>query len=198
MNKFKTLLEMSGSELEFNTVLANIQVAESEDDLAEVRDDIRSIEPAFRSVLWHHYGERADFVREVLGIEAEEEKMAGACRDHYTLKEVNFDNFMFGGVNLSREEEFDLNFTRDFNDMMVREMELNAVSDKHLLFLHTIKQLRVNAVKKKNYARFSFIIKWVFNNKTRYNFWELKHIFRSHKELKKMFFPNVPSAKKAA
>ena len=156
--------------------------------LALAREEIMSADPFQREALWIKYYAQKELIAE----------NGETVRDMEEIKELSWDNFMFGGNDLTREEEYMFSFDgKDFCDIMVEENALNEKSRKTQLFHHTLKSLRKAAVKQKNYARFSFIISWVFNNKTRYNFWELKHIFRTHKELKKMFFPNVPSKKAA-
>ena len=156
--------------------------------LALAREEIMSADPFQRESLWIKYHAQRELIAE----------NGETVRDMEEIKEISWDNFMFGGNDLTREEEFMISFDgKDYCDIMAEENALNEKSYKTQLFHHTLKSLRKAAVKKKNYARFSFIISWVFNNKTRYNFFELKHIFRTHKELKKMFFANVPSKKAA-
>ena len=168
---------------------AAIANASDFEGLALAREEIMSADPFQREALWIKYYAQKELIAE----------NGETVRDMEEIKELSWDNFMFGGNDLTREEEYMLSFDgKDFCDVMVEENALNEKSRKTQLFHHTLKSLRKAAVKQKNYARFSFIISWVFNNKTRYNFWEIKHIFRTHKELKKMFFPNVPVSKKAA
>lgn len=169
---------------------AAIRNASDYTGLALAREEIMSADPFKREALWSMYHEQKELIAE----------NGTSVREMDEIKELSWDNFLFGGNDLTRHEEFMLSVDgKDYCDIMVEEMALNDKSFKTQLFHHTLKQLRKSAVKRKNYAKFSMIIKWVFEHKTRYNTWELKHIFRSHKELKKMFFPNVPmTAKKAA
>ena len=172
-----------------DTAEAAIADAACFEGLAIAREEIMSADPFQRKALWNKYYAKKELI----------EENGKTVRDIEEIRALSWDQFMFGDDNLSRNEQFILAADgQDYCDIMKEEEELNARSIKTQLFHHTLKSLRKAAVKQKNYARFSFIIKWVFEHKERYNFWDLKHIFRSHKELKKMFFPNVPSAKKAA
>jgi hypothetical protein len=115
------------------------------------------------------------------------------CRSEKELQSINFEDFLFGENHLSQEEEFLINYQRDFSEILASEKEYtNKTLPKLQLFHHTMKALRKAAVKTKDYRKFSMIISWVYNNKTKFNAWDLKHIFNHHKELKSSFFPNVP------
>lgn len=161
-------------------VLDQIKTAESKEDLATVCQEIRNLSPEDRGFLWPYYYDKKDEIKDL--------DENGAFRDIQELKALNWDDFLFGGHSLSREEEFELAYEPDFNEILREEEKKEKISIRTQLFHHTMKQLRKSAVKEKNYQKFSFIIQWVYKHKNFYNPWDLKHVFRTHREIKNLCF----------